>query len=212
MTAVRSAPSARWLDALGAAKRALVLDAARAEFAEHGLEGATMRRIATRAGVTTGAVYPLFASKEAIYAELLEQSLATLAEAVSAAAAAPPRGRLAHEAAAAAFLDHYLAHPFEVNLGLYAFHGLKRQGVGAALDDALNERLAATVRLLSPRDHGPRRRPGPPDAEAMLVFAQLIGLLVLELAGRLRIGRATPHGLLAAARGRRRRTPTGDPP
>jgi AcrR family transcriptional regulator len=55
--------------------------------AEQGLEGATMRGIAVRAGCTTGAIYPLFDSKEAIYAELLKQSLAALDAYVAEAAA-----------------------------------------------------------------------------------------------------------------------------
>ena len=39
-------------------------------FAEHGLEGASVRLIAKRAGYTAGAIYSYFAGKEAIYAEL----------------------------------------------------------------------------------------------------------------------------------------------
>ena len=78
-----------WSDVVKGAKRELLLRAARDEFAEQGLEGATMRGIAVRAGCTTGAIYPLFDSKEAIYAELLKQSLAALdgyvAEAVAKA-------------------------------------------------------------------------------------------------------------------------------
>ena len=64
-----------WSGAVKEAKRELLLNAARNEFADKGLEGATMRSIAHRAGCTTGAMYPLFESKEAIYAALLEQSL-----------------------------------------------------------------------------------------------------------------------------------------
>ena len=60
-----------WSDVVKGAKRELLLRAARDEFAEQGLEGATMRGIAVRAGCTTGAIYPLFDSKEAVYAELL---------------------------------------------------------------------------------------------------------------------------------------------
>src|SRR5437870_13866974 len=78
-----------WSNVVKGAKRELLLRAARDEFAEQGLEGATMRGIAVRAGCTTGAIYQLFDSKEAIYAELLKQSLAApdpyVAEAVAAA-------------------------------------------------------------------------------------------------------------------------------
>jgi AcrR family transcriptional regulator len=128
-----------WSDVVKGAKRELLLRAARDEFAEQGLEGATMRGIALRAGCTT--IYPLFDSKEAIYAELLRQSLTALdayvAEAVSAART--PEAKV--EAGCAAFLNYYLDHRFEINLGLYAFRGLKRQGVGKPSNDELNRAL-----------------------------------------------------------------------
>ena len=82
-----------WSDVVKGAKRELLLRAARDEFAEQGLEGATMRGIALRAGCTTGAIYPLFDSKEAIYAELLKQSLAALDAYVAEAVAAVERDR-----------------------------------------------------------------------------------------------------------------------
>src|ERR1051325_4468404 len=68
-------------------KRGLILDAARKVFESEGLDGASLRAIATRAGYTPAALYFHFDSKEAIYAEVLRQSLASLGEAVSAAVA-----------------------------------------------------------------------------------------------------------------------------
>ena len=56
---------------LSDARRTLVLDAARAVFAEVGVSGANIREIAKRAGYTPGAIYSYFDSKEAIYAALL---------------------------------------------------------------------------------------------------------------------------------------------
>ena len=84
------------------ARRALVLDAARAVFAEHGLEGASIRVIAKRAGYTAGAIYSYFDSKEAIYAALLRESLERLQQAVDAARAsrASPDRTLAARASA----------------------------------------------------------------------------------------------------------------
>lgn len=76
------------------ARRALVLDAARAVFLEQGLEGASVRLIAKRAGYTAGAIYAYFAGKEAIYAELLRESLQRLQSAVDESRSArhrPPR-------------------------------------------------------------------------------------------------------------------------
>ncbi|POA15406.1 TetR/AcrR family transcriptional regulator, partial [Pseudomonas sp. FW300-N1A1] len=65
------------------ARRALVLDAARTVFAEAGIEGASIREIAKRAGYTPGAIYSYFESKEAIYAALLDESLLRLQAAVA---------------------------------------------------------------------------------------------------------------------------------
>lgn len=83
--------------AVGAARRGLILDAARAVFAESGLDGGSLREIARRAGYTPGALYSYFDSKEAIYAELLGESLDRLQAAVRTARPArpapPARGR-----------------------------------------------------------------------------------------------------------------------
>jgi AcrR family transcriptional regulator len=185
-----------WAETLQAAKQAAILNAACRVFEEHGLERATMREIAARAGVTTGAIYPVFPSKEALYAALLKQSLQALANAVERASHRPRRSEKPHEAAARAFLEYYLERPFEVNLGLYAFHGLKRQGVGRSLSNELDAALVSTVRRLSP-DPGHASN-GLPDAGAMQVFVHLIGLLTLELSGRLQIGRSSARTLLQA--------------
>lgn len=191
--AARAKP--RWNEPVVAMKRDAILAAAREVFEAHGLDGASMRVIAARAGCTTGAVYPLFASKEHIYAALLEQSLAALHARVAAAHA---RARVRpHEAAAKAFAAYYLERPYEVNLGLYAFHGLKRLGVGRESDRALNDALGATVRLLSP--HAAKAKdaaPAAPDSAAMAMFAQLIGVLVLHLSGRLTLGKSSPADIL----------------
>ena len=61
--------------AMNRTRQALVLDAARAVFEQHGLEGASIREIARRAGYTPGAIYSYFDSKEAIYGALLGESL-----------------------------------------------------------------------------------------------------------------------------------------
>lgn len=66
-------------------RRALVLAAARSAFAELGLEGASLREIAKRAGYTPGAIYSYFASKEEVYGALLGESLERLNAFVNAA-------------------------------------------------------------------------------------------------------------------------------
>ena len=175
-----------WSDVVKDAKRDLLLRAARSEFAEQGLEGATMRGIAVRAGCTTGAIYPLFDSKEAIYAELLRQSLAALDAEVAEAAAAAKTPRAQVEAACAAFLNYYLEHRFEINLGLYAFRGLKRLGVGKPSDDELNLALWKVLeRIARPLGEVRGLKPSEVRPWVALLTSQMIGALVLQIAGRL---------------------------
>jgi AcrR family transcriptional regulator len=186
-----------WSGAVREAKRELLLNAARAEFVDKGLEGATMRGIALRAGCTTGAVYPLFESKKAIYAALLEQSLFLLDSQVAEAVSVVRGPELQVDAACRAFLQYYLAHRFEVNLGLYAFRGLKRQGVGKDADRALNQALRKVLRRIA--DPLAEAR-GCPAVEVRplvaLLFSQMIGALVLHLAGRLDLLQIDPPALL----------------
>ena len=175
-----------WSDVVKGAKRDLLLRAARDEFAEQGLEGATMRGIAVRAGCATGAIYPLFDSKETIYAELLKQSLAALDAEVAEAAAAAKTPRAEVEAACAAFLNYYLEHRFEINLGLYAFRGLKRLGVGKPSDDELNLALWKVLeRIARPLGEVRGLKPSEVRPWVALLTSQMIGALVLQIAGRL---------------------------
>ena len=74
-------------DSVSGHKRELILDAAKQIFAAEGLEGASLRAIAVRAGYTPAALYFHFESKEAIYAEVLKASLASLGGAVDQAVA-----------------------------------------------------------------------------------------------------------------------------
>ena len=50
-----------------------ILEAAIAEFGEHGIGGARLERIASRAGVSKGTIYLYFASKEDLFREVVRQ-------------------------------------------------------------------------------------------------------------------------------------------
>ena len=64
--------------------RARILNAALAEFREHGYERTGLRRIAAAARVTTGAVYNHFGSKEGLFDALVGESAAELVDAWTA--------------------------------------------------------------------------------------------------------------------------------
>lgn len=52
---------------------AQLLEAGKAEFLEHGFRGASLRSIAARLGVTTGAIYRYYADKESLFEALVEK-------------------------------------------------------------------------------------------------------------------------------------------
>src|SRR5262245_24619544 len=123
-------------------KRSLILDAARKVFEADGLDGASLRAIASAAGYTQAALYFHFDSKEAIYAEVLRGSLVKLGTAVSGATLSvkTPAERL--RAAAMAFFSYYDDNPRDLDLGFYLFRGgMKPHGLGKDRDEALNAAL-----------------------------------------------------------------------
>ena len=195
--------------AVAEVKRSLVLAAARAAFIELGLEGASLREIAKRAGYTPGAIYSYFTSKEEVYGALLGESLERLNACVDAAvpAAARPRTALAAvparvparvptprpaqlpllRAKATAFFDFYRENPRDLDLGFYLFHGMQPRG----LTPALNERLNALLRdALGPTEQGLVEigmRSADARLEVTALFAHIVGLLLLSHTGRIRM-------------------------
>lgn len=185
--------------ALADTRRALVLDAARAAFLEHGLEGTSMREIAKRAGYTVGAIYSYFASKEEVYGALLGESLERLNVGIATALAARPgvadaeRLRITAEA----FFAFYRDHPRDLDLGFYLFQGLQPRGLTPELDGRLNARLRDA---LVPAEQALRRLGLPADeavAEVTALFAHTAGLLLLSHTGRIRMFQQDSGALFA---------------
>lgn len=173
-------------DRLIALRRQIILDAAQRAFARDGLESTTMRAIAKEAGCTTGAIYPWFSGKEAIYAALLRESLDRLHLHLTHELQAAPPGRAARRVIQA-FFDYYAGRPTELSLGMYLFKGLAPQGLGRDTDDELNARLRACVDQLG----AGLLADGRGDArsariEQMNVFTYLMGLLLLFHTRRLK--------------------------
>jgi AcrR family transcriptional regulator len=169
-------------------KRGLILEAARKVFEGEGLEGASLRAIAAEAGYTPAALYFHFDSKEAIYAEVLQASLAKLGEwvgnAVSGATEASERLR----AAALAFFAFYAGNPRDLDLGFYLFRGgMRPKGLGPKRDEALNAALAAALQPIA----NSAEALGSSHEEANLLmvdtFAHAAGLLLLAHTGRIRM-------------------------
>lgn len=178
-------------------KRGLILDAARAVFEAEGLEGASLRSIAAKAGYTPAALYFHFDSKEALYAEVLRASLEALGAAVNAASArdAPPAHRL--KSAAMAFFCFYAENPRDLDLGFYLFRGgMKPAGLGRSRDEKLNTALEVALRPIAEAavELGMPQR----QAEHLMVdcFAHAAGLLLLLHTGRIRMFGASASTLM----------------
>ena len=178
-------------------KRSLILDAARKVFEADGLDGASLRAIASAAGYTPAALYFHFDSKEAIYAEVLRSSLVKLGTAVSRAVlrARTPAERL--RAAAMAFFHYYDDNPRDLDLGFYLFRGgMKPHGLGKERDQVLNAALDLALHPIGEAAMalGARR-----DQARILVadvFAHVSGLLLLAHTGRIRMFGASASNLM----------------
>ncbi len=181
--------------AVNAHKRLMILAAAGRVFAEHGLEGASLRAIAREAGYTPAALYFHYASKEEIYADLLAESLARLdaavAEAAEGAAAADKATQeqaLARlRGAAFAFFDFYRDQPGDLQLGFYLYRGMKPMGLTVELNTRLNAALVAVLdRMQRPlADLG--LPPSAAEQATASLFAQITGLLLLLHTGRIKL-------------------------
>ncbi|MEE7475110.1 helix-turn-helix domain-containing protein [Methylobacterium hispanicum] len=184
-------------EAVSEHKRGLILAAAREVFEAEGLEGASLRAIAARAGYTPAALYFHFDSKEAIYAEVLRASLSALGDAVQAAVAKSkePGDRL--RAAALGFFRFYAENPRDLDLGFYLLRGgMKPAGLGKERDEQLNAALEAALHPIA----AAAVDLGASEADANLVmvdvFAHATGLLLLLHTGRIRMFSASASGLM----------------
>lgn len=181
------------------AKRTIILDAALKVFEKDGLEGASMRAIGEVAGYTAAAIYFHFASKEEIYAALLDRSLDRLIEQVEAAIepGASARERLA--AAALAFFDFYARNPRDLDLGFYLFRGgMRPRGVTGEANAALNAKLARALAGIGEAARKLGVAPRQVPAVMADVFAHAAGLLLLQHTGRIRIFAADTRKLMQA--------------
>ena len=94
--------------------REALLDAAEALLPKSGPEGLTLREVARRAGVSHGAPYHHFDSRDALLAAVAERGFVGLGEAMAGAAGATPPERLV--AICEAYVDFAARHPTRFRL------------------------------------------------------------------------------------------------
>ncbi|AZY48541.1 TetR/AcrR family transcriptional regulator [Bordetella avium] len=167
-------------DRLAKLRRQIILDAAERVFARDGLEQTTIRAIAREAGCTTGAIYPWFEGKEAIYGELLRSSLLRLLSHLDLELSlAAPAG--AARAAIEGFFAYYADRETEFSLGLYLYRGLAPRGLGRETDEALNALLRQCVDRLGKGLAASKGWSAEQVAvEEINVFTYLMGLLLMH--------------------------------
>ncbi len=99
-----------------------ILDAAERVFAERGFENAKVQEISSLAGLSMGTIYSIFASKEELFAALLEErgsELRDLAKTI-ATRATPAVDRL--NALIEAYIDYFVGHPVFLQMHLNLGH------------------------------------------------------------------------------------------
>ena len=144
-------------DPRSAQTRRRILDAAADEFAERGLAGARVDRIAERAGANKQRLYAYFGSKDQLFDQVIEDRIGQLLDAVPFDATDLP-------AYAVRLFDFNRAHPELVRLLLW--HALERPGVLAGLPQTAASNAAKVEAL---------RSAGVPRPEALL--GQLLALV-----------------------------------
>jgi AcrR family transcriptional regulator len=139
------------------ATRLLLLEASMEMFSRHGFESTTLGAIASSVGVTTGAVYSSFESKQDLFASTVLHAR----EVVEAAVMAGQPQTATAEERAAAYLNsiaglassrrHVMAFRVIVPLEL-----VRNEGLRIALDDELRSRADLCERVMARRSDGRR--------------------------------------------------------
>jgi AcrR family transcriptional regulator len=159
--------------------RAAIGEAARAQFADFGYHGATIRGIAAAAEVDPALVHHYYGSKEALFAAAMRMPVVP-SEVLTAALANRPEGD-----------THVGAHLVRTALGLWesaevkdTFIGLLRSAVTSEQASVmLREFISDTILATVARATGLEERWSPAEAEfrASLVATQMLGLALTRL-------------------------------
>ena len=152
-----------------AASRERILEHALEAFAEHGYERASVRMIASAAGISQGLLYNYFDGKQALLHAIFEESMRDVQASFALADAAPPAERL----------ERLIRGSFEILRSNIAFwrlsYGVRMQpAVLEGLGQQLHEWTATIRRTL----HGYLRDAGvpSPEIEAAALFALIDGI------------------------------------
>ena len=165
-----------------------ILAAAARLFVERGYDRATLREVAREAGVSTGAIYAHFRTKEDLLFEICRRQAEAQEGALREALGSFSLEDGGFEAALRAALAPFLTLPEEqacrremVNL-LFWYESVRDPGLGALMRGAMGSwRDAAAGRVREEQRVGRLRRDIDPKAFATVLFALPFGLQLYEL-------------------------------
>ena len=165
-----------------------ILAAAAGVFVEKGYDRATLREVAREAGVSTGAVYAHFRTKEELLFEICRRQAEAQAGALRGALASFSPEDGGFEAAFGAALAPFLSlHEGEarrremVNL-LFWYESVREPELGALVREAMGSwRDAVAGRVREEQEAGRLRADLDPEAFAVMLFALPFGLQLYEL-------------------------------
>lgn len=158
--------------------RASILDAASAVFADHGIDGVSMRQIAREIGVSATALYHHFDSKGALLAAVCESGFEEFGARMEAAArdAATPLDalRTLNEVS----VDFALSHPMHYDVMMIRPH----QWALGPDPDQDPESFAALITLIEACQEAGQLRAGNAREAAHMLWAALHGVVSLAIA------------------------------
>ena len=164
--------------AQAAENRQNVIDVASRLFREHGFDGIGLKDLMEGAGMTQGAFYKQFASKEDLVAQASARALEGATRRWSDAAAANPEDPLG--AVIAFYLTKEHREAKMEGCPLVALGGdASRQGaeVRASFESGIREHLRVLTRLIFKADAEEKR-----DSKAMAILSTMVGALILSRA------------------------------
>ena len=88
-----------------------ILEAAEQVFAERGYDSAKLQEISTRAGLSMGTIYSVFASKDELFLALLEARGSELRDLARGVASTNGSARQALDRLIEAYIDYFVGHP-----------------------------------------------------------------------------------------------------
>jgi TetR/AcrR family transcriptional regulator len=126
-----------------------ILKAARVEFLSKGYQGATMRDIARRAGVTTGALYFHFPGKDEIYGRICEEVLELHVRIIGNAKRPKGSVKKRMRAVAESYLTIYTDFRDDFDLLDFEFHRLDLSpGLAQRLEELVRESLSYPYQII----------------------------------------------------------------